>query len=94
MADKGFNIFEEECAARHINLIVPPGRRGQSQMASQQVNKTSYIAKMRIIVDQVIRQLKCFRILASEIPKNMLCHIDDMILVCSALKNLKKPIYF
>ena len=31
MADKGFNLFDE-CTARYIHFIVPPGRGGASQM--------------------------------------------------------------
>lgn len=71
MADKGFNI-QNECDARHINLVVPPGKRGQIQTLVRDVNKTSYIAKMRIIVEQVVRQLKCFRILSAEMNLSLL----------------------
>ena len=92
MADKGFNI-SNECIARRIELIVPPGKRGKSQMSKQELKKTKYIAKMRIIVEQVIRQLKTFRILASELPISSLSQIDDIVTVCSALTNLKKSIY-
>lgn len=92
MADKGFNI-KDECTSRHIELVVPPGRRGQSQMTTREINKTSYIAKMRILVEQIIRQMKCFRILSSEVPISMLSHIDDIVTVCAALTNLKQPIY-
>ena len=92
MADKGFNI-NDECLARHIRLVVPPGKRGQSQMTVNALKTTSYIAKMRIIVEQVIRQMKTFRILSSEMPINLLKHIDDIVLVCAAITNFKKPIY-
>ena len=92
MADKGFGITEE-CAARRIMLIIPPGRRGQSQMLTRDVQKTNSIAKMRILVEQVIRQLKCFRILATEVPINVISQLDDIVIVCSALTNMFQPIY-
>ena len=92
MADKGFNI-SNECIARRIELIVPPGKRGKSQMSKEELKKTKFIAKMRIIVEQVIRQLKTFRILASELPISSLSQIDDIVTVCAALINLKKSIY-
>ena len=38
MADKGFKITQE-CAAHRIELIIPPGRRGQAQMIPSQVLK-------------------------------------------------------
>ena len=50
MADKDFNI-NEECLARHIRLVVPPGKQGQSQMIVNALKTTGYIAKMRIIVE-------------------------------------------
>ena len=34
MADKGF-LISQECAARRIHLIVPPGRRGQSRVPTE-----------------------------------------------------------
>ena len=92
MADKGFNIANE-CAERHVELVIPPGRRGQSQMSSKLVQKTSSIAKMRILVEQVIREMKTFRVLSQELPISVIPRINDIIIICSALTNLKKPIY-
>ena len=92
MVDKGFNIVEE-CAARRINVIVPPGKRGQGQMLPIDVKKTNNVAKLRILVEQVISRFKNFRIIGNEVPINMLCHLDDIITICAALTNLRKPIY-
>ena len=92
MVDKGFNI-EDECTARRIHLLVPPGRRGQSQMLQKDIAKTNKVAKLRILVEQVIRRFKCFRILANEFPISALSQLDDIIIVCAALTNLQDPIY-
>ena len=43
MADKGFDIADD-CASRCIELIIPPGKRGQSQMLLKRVKKTKSIA--------------------------------------------------
>ena len=59
MADKGFNIFDE-CAAQCLHFTVLPSRRGASQMTPAAINKTSAIAKVKISVQQVIRQSKTF----------------------------------
>ena len=92
MADKGFNI-SNECAERNITLYVPPGKRGHSQMSSAYVEKTKRIANLRILIEQVIRRLKTFRILAHELPISLVGHIDDIVTVCAAVSNLKEPIY-
>ncbi|XP_052285025.1 uncharacterized protein LOC127881311 [Dreissena polymorpha] len=92
MADKGFNI-SNECADRSISLHVPPGRRGKSQMSSACVAKTKHIANHRILIEQVIRRMKTFKILANEIQISLLSHVDDIVTVCVALYNLKEPIY-
>ena len=91
MADKGF-LISKECAARSIHLIIPPGRRGQTQMVSANVLRTKHIAQLRILVEQVIRRLKTYRILSEELPLNMVSLIDDVIIVCSAVCNMKVPI--
>lgn len=90
MADKGFNI-SKECASNRIYLTVPPGKRGTSQMTPQEIKKTSQVAKVRILVEQVIRRVKTFRIIANELPLTLLSHLHD-ILICAALANLKNPI--
>ena len=69
MCDKGFQI-EQECDARSITHYIPPGKRGMSQMGNVEVAKTKRIAKLRILVEQVIRKLKTFRILSTELPVN------------------------
>uniref|UniRef100_A0A7M6DQ69 DDE Tnp4 domain-containing protein n=2 Tax=Clytia hemisphaerica TaxID=252671 RepID=A0A7M6DQ69_9CNID len=91
MTDKGFNI-EQECAQKSIHLIIPPGRRGTSQMTEAQLKKTAHIAKVRILVEQVIRRVKTFQILSNEVQISFLPHLNDIVIVCCALSNLRKPI--
>ena len=91
-ADKGFHIGEE-CAARCIHLHVPPGKRGKAQMSRAANNKTSRIANLRILVEQIIRRVKTFRLIRYGIPISLVPALDKILTVCSALCNLKKPIY-
>ena len=44
-------------------------------------------------MEQMIRRLKSFRILAVEYPINMLKLFDDVVCIFGALSNLKNPIY-
>ena len=74
MADKGFNLFDE-CAAQCLHFTVPPGMRGASQMTPAEINKTSAIAKVRILVEQVIKRLKTFQIIANEMS-----HANDILI--------------
>ena len=93
ICDKDFNIAEE-FAVRHITHYVPPGKRGASQMSSVEVAKTNRIARLRILVEQVIRKMKwLIRILSSEISITMIPHIDDILVICAALSNMKQPIF-
>ena len=92
MANKGFNLFDE-CTARNIHFIVPPGIRGASQMTPSEVSKTSAIAKVRILVEQVIRIIKTFKILTTEMSISMLENEDDIVLVCVATCKFKEPMH-
>ena len=91
MADKGFNLFHE-CTAINIHLIVPPGRRDASQITSSEVSKIA-IAKVRSLVEQVIRRIKTVKILATEMLISMLENVNDILLVCAAICNFKEPMY-
>lgn len=92
MADKGFNL-DAECATRSITLSVPPGKRGQAQMSLDAIRKTKRIANLRILVEQVIRRLKTFRLLKYELPLNLVPCVDSIVTVCAALSNTKVPFY-
>ena len=92
MADKGFNI-QNECAARCLTLYVPPEKSGQAQMPSHKVRKTKKVAHLRIIVEQVIRRIKSFRILKHELPLSLLPLCDKIVTVICGLCNLQDPIY-
>ena len=92
MFDKGFKL-SDECAQRFTYYASPPGRRGAAQMTPSEVRKAKHSANLRILVEQVIRRLKTFRILAMEYRINMLKLSDDVVCLCGALSNLRKPIY-
>ena len=88
MFDKEF-LLHQECAARQITPYMPPGKRGTSQMTTLQVSKTKRIANLRIIVEQVIRRMKTFRILQHELPISLIPHVDDLLVMCSSAKHEK-----
>ena len=58
-------------------------------MTPSEVSKTSAIAKVRILVEQVIRIIKTFKILASEMSISILEKVDDIVLVCAAICNFR-----
>lgn len=92
LADKGFNLAEE-CCARRITLYVPPGKRGKAQLSVSAVKKTKQVANLRILIEQVIRQLKTFRILSGQVPVTLVPHLHKVVKVCAALTNFKRSIY-
>ena len=92
MADKGFNIADE-CAARNLSLYVPPGVRGQAQMPGAAVRKTMEIANTRIIIEQVIRRLKTFKIIQNELPISLVPHVNDILNVVGGICQTREPIY-
>lgn len=91
MADRGFPIREELTLLR-AELLVPPGRRGVSQMSASDVSKTKSIANRRIYVEQAIRRLKQFHIIKNEIPITLLHHLDDIVKVIAGICNLYPPL--
>ena len=89
---KRFNIADD-CGARYIELIIPPGKCSQNQILPKEVKKTNIIVKLRILVEQVIRQLKIFKILAHEVSISVIPQLAGTVIVCFAMTNLRKPIY-
>ena len=62
-------------------------------MTPAEVSKTSATAKVRILVEQIIRRIKTFKILANELSMSMLENVDDIVLISAALCNFKEPMY-
>ena len=88
MADRGFQM-QEELLLRFCSLQVPPGARAKSQMTTDECKKTKDTVNLRIHVKRAINRINFFRILQGVIPVTMLHHIDDIVVTCAALSNLK-----
>ena len=58
-------------------------------MTTDECKKTKGIANLRIHVVRAINITKFFQILKGVIPVIMLHHIDDFVVTCTALSNLK-----
>ena len=84
MVDKGFNIKEER-APRFMDI-------GQLQRLPKDIKKTNDIAKLCLLVEQVIKRFKTFNLIAKELPIPLGDNLDDIV-ICAALTNLKSPIY-
>lgn len=91
MADRGF-LIRDALLLCQADLLMPPGKRGQDQMTTEQVSVTKQIANRRIVVEQSIRRMKTFRILKYELPISVLGLLDDIIIICAAISNLMQPI--
>ena len=51
------------------------------------------IANLRTLKEQIIKGLKTIRMSAMENPIKMLKLFNDVVGLCGALRNLRKPIY-
>ena len=91
-ADKGFHI-RDECDKRNITIDIPAGLRGKTQMTKIAVERTKRVATLRILVEQVIRRLKTFKILSRQISITEVPSLHKIVIVCAALVNFKDPIY-
>ena len=88
MADRGFHI-QEYLLLHFCNLQVLPGARTKSQMTIKEVQKAKEIANLRIHVERAINRIRNYRILKVTLPITMMQHFDKIILVCTALFNIK-----
>ena len=82
-----FGISATQCG-RVYNCWLTATEKGKAQIDPADARKTAQIANLRILVEQLIRQLKCFRILAHEMVIDQLQFTDDLLKVCAALSNL------
>ena len=62
-------------------------------MLPKDIKKTNDIAKLPILVKQVIRRFKTFTLIAKELPISLLNNLDVIIVIRAALTNLQRPIY-
>ena len=72
-----------------MQLQVPPGARTKSQITKKEVQKPKGIANLRIHVKRAIIKTKNYQILKETLPITMMQHVDEIVLVCAALCNIK-----
>ena len=86
--DRGFEI-EEDLLLHFCRLIIPLGARVKSKMTKSEVKKTKEVANLRIHVETAINRINFFRILKETMVVTMIQHVDDLVLTCAGLYNLK-----
>ena len=91
MADRGFTIDDLLFPLR-VKLNIPAFTKNKPQLSAEDVTTTRRIARVRIHVERVIRRLKVFKIISGTVPVSSLTLFDDILLVCSALVNLRSDL--
>ncbi|XP_063436957.1 uncharacterized protein LOC134718388 [Mytilus trossulus] len=91
MADRGFTIDDLLFPLR-VKLNIPAFTKNKPQLSAEDVTTTRRIARVRIHVERVIRRLKVFKILSGTVPVSTLKLFHDILLVCSALVNLRSDL--
>ena len=91
LADRGF-LIEEKLAAHGATLAIPAFTRGKTQLSALEVERTRRLAQVRIHVERVMERIKNFSIISGVLPMQLVPHIDNIMMVCSALSNLQPPL--
>ena len=91
MANQGFKIKTDLTMSQYTLAISPSAACG-AQMTNSQTKLTSAVANCRVYVEQAIKKLKDITTIKEEIHLPYLPIGDDIIKVCAALTNLKRPL--
>ncbi|XP_052085183.1 uncharacterized protein LOC127722336 [Mytilus californianus] len=91
MADRGFTI-KDFLFPRRVKLNIPELTRCKPQHSNEDVTTTRRIAHVRIHVERAIRKLKVFNVLSGTVPVSSLKNFNDILIVCSALVNLRSDL--
>ncbi|XP_076139561.1 uncharacterized protein LOC143122668 [Alosa pseudoharengus] len=89
MADKGF-LIEPMLSTVGANLIIPPFKH-RAQFSRQETEQTQAIARLRILVERVIRRVKEFHIFDTTIPLTVAGSINQIWTNCCVLVNFQGP---
>lgn len=95
MADRGFNVGEDP-ALSGAKLLIPAYTKGKTQLSASEVEKTRQLARVRILVERVIGQLrKKYKIIQQTLPINLIkqltnvnkgnCVFDRILIATAAL---------
>lgn len=90
MADKGFTIERllENVGAR---LVIPPFKRA-AQFTKEETKRTQSIARLRIVVERVIRRIKEKHIWDSTIPLTLTGTVNQIWANCCLMANYQGPL--
>ena len=61
-------------------------------MLPADMKKTHDVAKLRILVEEVICRFKTFQIISRQVPITLLNSLNDIIIICAALCNIYKTL--
>ena len=89
--DRGFTI-DDLLFPRRVKLNIPAFTKCKPQLSGEDVTSTLRIARVRINVERAIRRLNVLNVLSSTVPESSLKVFDDILIVCSALVNLKSDL--
>ncbi|KAL2097016.1 hypothetical protein ACEWY4_006223 [Coilia grayii] len=89
MADKGF-LIENMLNNVGARLIIPPFKH-KAQFSRQETEQTQAIARLRILVERVIRRVKEFHIFDTVIPLTVAGSINQIWTNCCVLVNFQGP---
>ncbi|XP_022517989.2 uncharacterized protein LOC125801710 [Astyanax mexicanus] len=91
MADKGF-IIEDMLATKGARLIIPPFKHGK-QFSKKDCEQTQAIARLRILVERVIRRVKENHIWDSTVPLSLAGSINQIWHNCCFMVNYQGPMF-
>ena len=92
IADRVIQI-QEDLVLHFCNLQVPSDARTNSQMTKKEAQKTKEIANLRIHLERPINRIKNYRILKGILPISSMQHVDEIVIVCAVLCNMKNVLF-
>ncbi|XP_037580019.2 uncharacterized protein LOC119462919 [Dermacentor silvarum] len=92
MADKGFPGIKSGLEQVQAVLVMPPFLQNSDQFSEREVTETYNIAQVRIHVERLIQRIKCYNILNTRVPTELISAMSDVFHVCCVLANLQPPI--